>query len=65
MVKFKIDENETEAAALTEAVMVGALPPNEMKEHVVVNVNRPFMFEIAEEYSNTILFTGVINNIIE
>lgn len=62
-VKIKVDENETEAAALTEMCVALGPPPTEIKKPVVVNVNRPFMFEIAEEYSNTILFTGIINNI--
>ena len=64
-VKIKVNENETEAAALTELVMaLGAPPPIEEKP-VVMTVNRPFLFEIAEEYSNTILFVGLINNIEE
>lgn len=62
-VKIKVDENETEAAALTEMCIAMGPPPTEKIEPVVMNVNRPFMFEIAEEYSNTILFTGIINNI--
>lgn len=64
-VKIKVDENETEVAALTEMCVAMGPPPTEIQEPVVVNVNRPFMFEIAEEYSNTILFTGIINNIEE
>lgn len=64
-VKIKVDECETEAAALTEVCEIGCLPPSFMKEPVVMNVNRPFMFEIAEEYSNTILFAGIINHIEE
>jgi serine protease inhibitor len=64
-VKIKVDENETEAAALTEMCVAMGLPPTEIKEPVVMNVNRPFMFEIAEEYSQTILFTGIINHIEE
>jgi len=64
-VKIKVDENETEAAALTEMCVAMGPPPTVIKEPVVVNVNRPFMFEIAEEYSNIILFTGIINNIEE
>ena len=64
-VKIKVDENETEAVALTEMCNTMGLPPSEFKVPVVMNVNRPFMFEIAEEYSNTILFTGIINNIEE
>lgn len=64
-VKIKVNENETEAAALTEMPMcLGCLPDKRM-EPIVMTVNRPFLFEIAEEYSNTILFTGLINNIEE
>ena len=64
-VKIKVDENETEAAALTEMCVAMGPPPTEIREPVIMNVNRPFMFEIAEEYSNTILFTGIINHIEE
>ena len=64
-VKIKVDENETEAAALTEMCVAMGPPPTEIREPVIINVNRPFMFEIAEEYSNTILFTGIINHIEE
>lgn len=64
-VRIKVDENETEAAALTELIMCAGCPPAEPIEPVVMTVNRPFLFEIAEEYSNTILFAGLINNIEE
>jgi serine protease inhibitor len=64
-VKIKVDQCETEAAALTEVCEIGCLPPSFMKEPVVMNVNRPFMFEIVEEYRNTILFAGIINHIEE
>ena len=64
-VKIKVNENETEAAALTEVVMCLGCPSPEPKKPVVMTVNRPFLFEIAEEYSNTILFAGLINNIEE
>lgn len=64
-VKIKVDANETEAAALTEMCVAMGPPPTEIREPVIMNVNRPFMFEIAEEYSNTILFTGIINHIEE
>ena len=64
-VKIKVDENETEAAALTEMCVAMGPPPTEIREPVIMNVNRTFMFEIAEEYSNTILFTGIINHIEE
>jgi len=62
-VKIKIDENETEAAALTEVCVVMGGPPGDIVAPIVMNVNRPFMFEIVEEYSNTILFAGIIRNI--
>jgi serine protease inhibitor len=61
--KVDVDENGTEAAVVTYAVMVGGLPQMEMQKPVVMTVNRPFMFEIAEETTNTILFAGVINDI--
>lgn len=64
-VKIKVNENETEAAALTEIPMCAGCPPPEHAEPIVMTVNRPFLFEIAEEYSNTILFAGLINNIEE
>jgi serpin B len=61
--KVDVDEKGTEAAVVTYMDMVGGLPPMEMQKPVVMTVNRPFMFEIAEETANTILFAGVINNI--
>lgn len=61
-VKIIVNENETEAAALTQIVGVGALPTEKEEDPIVMNVNRPFMFEIVEEYSNTILFSGIIKN---
>lgn len=62
-VKVNVDEHGTEAAALTEVGMVMGGLPEEMPEPIMMKVNRPFIFEITEELSNTILFTGVINNI--
>lgn len=62
-VKVSVDENGTEAAAVTYMGMCGCCPPEEKPESVVMTVNRPFIFEVAEDTTNTILFTGVINNI--
>lgn len=64
-VKIKVNENETEAAALTEVPICAGCPPQMEMKPVVMTVNRPFLYEIAEEYSNTILFAGLINNIEE
>lgn len=62
-VKVNVDENGTEAAAVTYIPMCGCCPPEVKPEPVVMTVNRPFIFEIAEDTTNTILFTGVINNV--
>ena len=32
-------------------------------EPIVMTVDRPFLFEIVEESSGMVLFTGIINNI--
>ena len=64
-VKVKVSETDTEAAALTYIPMIAGCAPDMKPEPVVMNVNRPFIFEIAEDYNNTILFTGVINNVVE
>ena len=63
-VKIIVNETETEAAALTSVIDVGGLPPEEEYEKpIVVTVDRPFLFEIMEESSGIILFTGIINDI--
>lgn len=61
--KVSVDENGTEAAAVTYMPLCGCCPPDVKPEPVVMTVNRPFIFEIAEDTTNTILFTGVINNV--
>lgn len=60
-VKVKVDENGTEAAAVT-CCSVGCLW-YEKPHPKVMKVNKPFLFEIVEETTNTVLFSGVINNI--
>ena len=62
-VKVIVNEKETEAAAVTYMCTGGCLPPEEEPEPKVMTVNRPFIFEITEDSSNVILFTGIINNI--
>ncbi len=62
-VKVIVNEEGTEAAALTVVVEMGCCPPMYEFKPIVMKVNRPFIFEVSEDVSNTILFTGVINNI--
>ena len=62
-VKIKVDENGTEAAAVTFMTEVGCCPPEVEPTPKVMKVNKPFLFEIVEETTLTILFSGVINNI--
>lgn len=64
-VKIIVNETETEAAALTYVVNVGCPPYEETvdDEPIVMTVDRPFLFEIVEESSGMVLFTGIINNI--
>lgn len=55
----KLDEDGTEAAALTSVGMAGAMrPPDEKKEFYV---NKPFIF-VIEQYGNLILFVGKVEN---
>lgn len=56
---LKVDEEGTEAAAVTQVGMVGraAPPPREPFEMVV---NRPFFLAIRDRESGTILFMGAI-----
>ena len=62
-VKIKVDENGTEAAAVIFMAEPGCCPRDEEPQPKVMKVNKPFLFEIVEESTNTILFSGVINNI--
>jgi serine protease inhibitor len=51
----KVDEEGTEAAAVTGGVMVTSLPPE-------IRMDRPFVFVLRERLSGTILFMGVVND---
>ena len=61
--KVIVDESGTEAAAVTSVGMMLGCCPMERPKPIIMTVNRPFIFEIAEDTTNTILFTGVIKNI--
>lgn len=53
-----VDENGTEAAAVT----VGGISTTSVPQHVVVRVDRPYLFVIRERLSGTILFMGKITS---
>lgn len=54
---IEVNEEGTEAAAVT-AIGVGLTSTGP----VIMNVDHPFMYIIAEKTSNTVLFTGIVNN---
>lgn len=64
-IKIIVKETEIEAATVTSFFAAGCPPPEIEKRPITMTVNRPFLFEIVEDFSNTILFTGIINNIDE
>jgi serpin B len=51
----KVDEEGTEAAAVTGAVVVESAPPE-------VRLDRPFIFVIRERLTGAILFLGLLND---
>ena len=58
---LSVDENGTEAAAVTWAMMLGASlaePP----EWITLSIDRPFLFAIVEKLSGVILFLGRIED---
>ena len=62
--KVKVDEQGTEAAAVTEAVMVAGAAPNfEPPQRVYFIANRPFVFVIRDVESGVILFAGAVNRL--
>lgn len=55
----KVDEEGTEAAALTSIMLSGAgIPPKEIKEFYI---NKPFVF-VIQDNNNLILFAGKVEN---
>ena len=61
--KVKVDEQGTEAAAITEVVMLeGAMPyPDRPPKIVYFEAERPFLFVIRDVQSGVTLFAGVVN----
>ncbi len=62
-IRIKVDESGTEAAAVTFMEAAGCALFDEKPKPKVMKVNKPFLFEIVEETTNMILFSGVINYI--
>ncbi len=62
--KVKVDEQGTEAAAITEVVMLeGAMPHfDEPPKIVYFEAERPFLFVIRDNQSGVTLFAGVVNS---
>lgn len=60
--KTYIDVNEkgTEAAAVTAVIFVSTVAEGGHSGPCFVDVNRPFIFVIKENHSNTIMFMGVV-----
>jgi serine protease inhibitor len=57
-----VNEEGTEAAAVTEvAVMAGAAPMNPPKPFEMI-VDRPFLFVISDDATDSILFIGIVND---
>ncbi len=56
---ISVDEQGTEAAAVTAEIMAGAAPP---ENPVEFKVNRPFIFAIRDSKTGVILFMGKIEN---
>lgn len=63
--KVKVDEQGTEAAAVTEITMLEttAMPPSKPPRRVYFLAERPFLFVIRDVESNVTLFAGVVNKL--
>jgi serpin B len=57
--RLKVDEEGTEAAAVTVSGMISAGPPPSTGP-VPFHLNRPFVFTISETSTGTILFMGKV-----
>ena len=58
-----VDEEGSEAAAITYEVMSGSAGPAPVPPSADFIANRPFLFMICESSTNTILFMGEVNSI--
>jgi serpin B len=55
-----VNENGTEAAAVTAVGMFTTSMPVDPPKKIYFNVDRPFIFTISEKTTGTILFIGEI-----
>lgn len=55
--RVKVDEQGTEAAAVTMAMLAGGMPE---EEEIIFHVNRPFLFLIVEKETGAVLFLGSV-----
>ena len=60
---MKVDEEGTEAAAVTAAFLNIVTSAGPEPTPLIFNMNRPFAFVIREKDSNTILFMGKVRNL--
>lgn len=62
---IKVEEEGTEAAAVTMAVCVaGCPPPDDIPEPITMKIDRPFGFAIRGDYSQ-LLFMGIVKDMSE
>lgn len=62
---IEVDEEGTEAAAVTVVSMDTSAMAVEPEEVIVMNCNKPFMFVIKDNLSNCDLFVGIVYNPLE
>ncbi len=62
---IEVDEEGTEAAAVTVMSMDTTAMAVEPEEVIVMNCNKPFMFVIKDDLSGSDLFIGVVQNPLE
>lgn len=59
---IRVDEEGTEAAAVTLLAMAGLSEPQEAPEAVTVVVDRPFLFLVRDPRTNAVLFTARVTD---
>jgi serpin B len=57
-----VDEQGTEAAAVTTVTMMAASLPMRPPDRFEMIVDRPFLFVITDNATDSILFIGIVND---